>query len=135
MMGLLLSPQMSLAACNWEKDIVKTDKGYLYPSDCHGEVGKVFKSNILRKEQIKELNGQIKDIEASKEKLSKSIELKDLALIKADEMSMRWREESYNQHERLLKQKRLSETNNWIYFIGGFLAASASVYAAGQIIK
>jgi len=133
MMGLLLDPTMVLAACDWNKDIIKTEKGYIYPAKCHDEVGKTYKTNILREKEIKQLKGQIVDLESSKKKLSKSIELKDLALVKADTMSMRWREESYNQHERLLRQQKLSRTNNWLYFLGGFAAASLSVYAAGQL--
>lgn len=135
MMGLLLSPQTVSAACNWNTDIKKTEDGFVYPADCHGEVGVIYKTNKLREQEIVQLKGQIEDLEVSKQKLTKSLELKDLALVKADEMSIRWREESYNQHERLLRHDRLSSTNRWVSFTLGFLAASLSVYAAGQLVR
>lgn len=132
MMALFLNPTVGLAACNW-KDIKKANNGYLYPDECHRAVGIIKETNGLREKEIVQLKDQVEDLEASKLKLTKSIELKDLALDKADMQVMRWREESYRQHERLLKHDRLSRQNTWIYIGLGFLAASVSVYAAGQL--
>jgi len=67
------------------------------------------------------------------DRLSKSITLKDLALDKADQRMMNWRDESYNQHERLLKQQKLAKYNDWLYFGGGIGLTILSVWAAGQI--
>lgn len=129
---LLIFNQTAMANCNW-KNIKEVDSGYLYPNECHRAVGILKKTKELQEEESKELKNQIEDLKSSKFKLSESLEIKDLALQKADQEAMRWREESYKQHERLLKHDRLSSRNNWIYVGVGFLAASLSVYAASQL--
>lgn len=110
---ILLIPIILLSlACNWKTDVKKVEGGYLFTDRCYQQVGKLRISN---------------------DKLFKSIELKDLALEKSDEVIMKWRDEAYNQHDRLLKQKRLDSWNNWLYFIGGVGLTSLAVWGAGQL--
>ena len=117
----------AMSACDW-KSVRKEGSNYVYSVECHKEVGKIKnkkesleKANVERKKQV--------------EKLTKTVELKDLALEKADERSANWRKESYNQHDRLLKQKELSRYNDWWYFGGGIGLSILSIWAAGQIKK
>ena len=98
-------------ACDWS-DIKKTENGYLYPVECHTKVGKLVQNE---------------------KKLLKAIDLKDLALQKADERIVVWRNETYNQHDRLLKQQKYNDFTNWMYFGGGIAVTILSVWAAGQL--
>lgn len=133
--------QVALANCNWKEDIKKNlDGSYIYSKECHIEVGVIGKVLDTTKQALEEskkesveLRAEVKELEESKTKLIKSIELKDLALSKADDIAMRWRDETYNQHDRLLRQQKLSKTNNWLFFGGGILAGFLSVWAAGQL--
>ena len=110
-------PLNAATPCQWDS-IVKIEGGYLYPKECHIEVGKTLKENDLRKEQ--------------NEKLNKSIELKDLAIQKADERADIWQENSYKQYDRLQTQDRLAKYENWILFGGGFFMGIASAYVGGK---
>ena len=140
-MVVLLLNQTALAACNWKTGIKELPNGnYSYSRECHGEVGiigKALKNTKealeARKEETVALREQISELETISEKTGKALELKDLALNKSDEIALKWRDETYNQHTRLLKQQSLSRTNRWIYFGGGILAGFLSVWAAGQL--
>lgn len=124
-MGLLANPAIS---CDWSKDVRKEGSNYVYTTDCHIEVGKTIKA----KEELEKANSER---QAQVEKLGKAIELKDLALDRADQRIMNWRDEAYNQHERLLKQEKLAKYNDWLWFGGGVGLTILSVWAAGQLRK
>jgi len=124
MIGLLTNSAIS---CDWST-IKKQDSEYVYSADCHKEVGKL----VGKVEKLERAN-----LERQKEaeSLNKAIELKDLALNKADERIMNWRNETYNQHERLLRQEKLAKYNDWLYFGGGVGLTILSVWASGQLRK
>jgi len=113
-------------ACNWKTDIQKQGSKFLYTASCHKLVGDTVK-------KARELEKAEAERQVQVDRLSKSITLKDLALDKADQRMMNWRDESYNQHERLLKQQKLAKYNDWLYFGGGIGLTILSVWAAGQI--
>ena len=135
--------QTALAACNWSTDIVKVDANtYQYTKECHGEVGvigKALKSTKAaleeRKKESEALRAEINELSAANGNVKKSLELKDLALQKSDEIAIKWKDEAYNQHERLLKQEKLAKKNNWLYFGGGIGLTILSIWAAGQVRK
>jgi hypothetical protein len=106
---------------------------FVYNKDCHLEVGHLVKENSSQKQQLDELKKANDSRTEESAHLRKSIQLKDLALDKADERVSKWREESYNQNDRLLRQDRLSGYTNWFYFGGGVAIAILSVFAAGQL--
>lgn len=124
LLSFLLLSNFTLA-CDWSK-IQKHGDKYLYPKSCHIEFGKTLV-------QVKELKLANEERKKQAEKLEKTIQLKDLALDTADMRTMRWRDESYNQHEKLLRYQRLSRKSNWLYVAGGFGLAILSVWAAGQL--
>ena len=66
-------------------------------------------------------------------RLYKGLELKDLALTKADERVMLWRNESYEQYERLQKEIERSKKNDMIWFALGIVVTGAAVWGAGQL--
>ena len=124
-MVLLSSPSF---ACNWKTDIQRQGSSYVYTTSCHKLVGETVKkarelerANLERQQQAK--------------KLTKTIELKDLALDKADLRIRNWRDETYNQHDRLLRQQKLAKYNDWLYFGSGVALTVLSVWAAGQISR
>ncbi|HLD91721.1 MAG TPA: hypothetical protein VI911_12040 [Patescibacteria group bacterium] len=109
-----------LAECQWSA-IVETKDGFLYPKNCHLKVGKLVEESKLREQQVQELN--------------KSIELKDLTIKIADERIKNWRDTSYELEERVMKQKRWSTYNDYLYFGGGVVLTILSGWAIGQAAK
>jgi len=127
MLMVSLVSHSALASCNFNTDIVKVDTNtYHYTKECHIEVGKIKNTKEELEKAVDERKKQV-------EKLNESIKLKDLALDVADKRIMNWRDESYKQHERLIKQQQLSKYNDWLYFGGGIALTVLSVWAAGQI--
>jgi len=121
---VLLSSQS--LACNWNTDIQAQGSKFLYTASCHKLVGDTVK-------KARELEKAYTELDKKSKKLGESITLKDLALDKSDQRMMKWRDESYNQHDRLLKQKKLAKYNDWLYFSGGIGLTVLSVWAAGQL--
>jgi hypothetical protein len=109
----------AMAECKWAEGIKKEADGYLYSPECHARVGVVVKDND--------------DLKVEVTNLRKSIELKDLALVKADERVMLWRNESYEQFERLQKQSELANRNQYLWFALGIVVTGAAVWGAGQL--
>lgn len=117
-----MNPALS---CDWST-IKKQGSEYIYTADCHKEVGKL----VVKVEELEKANSERQKESA---KMIEAIKLKDLALDKADERIMNWRNEAYNQHERLLRQEKLSKYNDWLYFGGGIGLTILSAWAVGQL--
>lgn len=107
------------AECKWADGVKKVESGFLYSNDCHGRVGILIKD--LEDREIEVVN------------LRKGLELKDLALQKSDERIMLWRDESYEQFERLQKQSELTSRNQYLWFALGVIFTGAAVWSAGQL--
>lgn len=116
---LSLSFQIN-AKCDWST-IKTTDQGYLYSKECHIEVGKIVEEVELRKKQVEELN--------------KTITFKDLAMTKADERIVLWRDTSFELEERIVKQRKWSAYNDYLWFGGGIAVTILSGWAMGQVSK
>ena len=119
LVGSMLFSNIAFADCKWATDVKKVSDGYLYTEECHGRVGVV----------VKDLEDREKEVTS----LRKTIEFKDLALVKADERVMLWRDESYEQFDRLQKQTALSRKNDMLWFVLGIVFTGAAVYGAGQL--
>lgn len=140
---VLLVSQNATAACDWSTGIKELPNGnYSYSRECHGEVGvigKALKSTRealeARKEESEALRAEVTELSTANTKVKKSLELKDLALDRADTIALKWRDETYNQHERLLRQEKLAQSKSWLYFGGGIGLTILSVWAAGQISR
>ena len=109
---------ITMADCKWA-DIKKIDNGYLYTESCHGRVGVLIKD--LEDREIEVVN------------LRKGLELKDLALQKADERIILWRNESYEQFERLQKQSELASRNQYLWLVLGIVVTGTAVWGVGQL--
>lgn len=107
------------ADCNWQTDVVQEGDKFIYTASCHNKVGLMV--------------DDLKDYELQVTELRKTIEYKDLVIQKADERIDLWREQTYNQHDRLQKAYNWQATENKWYFISGFAVAILSVWASGQL--
>jgi len=121
----LISTQ-SFASCNWETDIKKLGGSYVYTEGCFLESGRLVNKN-------KELQSAIAEYKKEAESLGKTIEFKDLAIAKSEERVNNFREESYNQYDRLLKQEKMSRANDYLYFGAGIIVTALAVWGAGQL--
>lgn len=115
----MLSSSSAFAECKWATGIKKTEGGYLYSDECHGRVGLLVKD-------MDDLNKEV-------ESLRKTIDLKNLALDKADERVMLWRKESYEQFQYLQAQQELARKNETLWFVLGIVVTGAAVWGAGQL--
>jgi hypothetical protein len=123
-MSLILSASVFLsstafAECKWATGVTKVEQGYLYTPECHARVGTTVKD--------------LEDRETEVAALRKTIELKDLVITKADERTVLWRNESYEQYDRLMKQQELSRKNETLWFVLGIVVTGAAVWGAGQL--
>ena len=118
LISLLLIPNLALA-CNFNTDIQKEGDKYLYTVSCHKQVGKMYMDNKSLKKELDLAN------EAYKQR---TIEIQ-----KADEQMRLWRDESYEQHQRLLNVKSASDTEKWLWFGLGVVVMGAAVHGAGQL--
>lgn len=109
----------ALADCEWSTGIKQVEGGYLYSNDCHGRVGVLVKDLEDRESEVKALR--------------EGLRLKDLALDVADKRTMLWREESYEQFDRLQKQIESSKKNDTLWFVLGIVVTGAAVWGAGQL--
>ncbi len=118
-LALSMLSSTAFAECKWATGVTKIEGGYFYSNECHGRVGMLVKD--------------LEDRETEVAALRKTIELKDLVITKADERTILWRNESYEQFDRLQKQASLSRKNETLWFILGIVVTSAAVYGAGQL--
>jgi hypothetical protein len=117
---VILSTSAAHAAdCTWTLGVKKTEGGYLYTDACHNRVGLTLKDNDDYKIEV--------------EALRKTIDIQKLVIDKADERTILWRNESYEQFDRLQKQASMNEYQKTLWFILGVVVTSAAVYGAGQL--
>lgn len=105
--------------CKWADGTKKVEGGYLYTNDCHARVGLTLRDNDDLKIEVQELR--------------KTIDVQKLVIEKADERTILWRNESYEQFDRLQKQASMNEYQKTLWFVLGIVVTSAAVYGAGQL--
>lgn len=106
-------------ACNFNTDIKKQDGLYLYTVSCHKEVGKMYMDN-------KDLLKENEQLEKAYKNLKEDIRL-------SDKQMRLWRDETYEQHKRLMNVKNASDNEKWLWFGIGVLVMGGAVYGAGQL--
>jgi hypothetical protein len=119
---ILSLPAQSFAACDFANDIKAMPDGtYSYTRDCHVEVGKRVKRLALVEQQVVELE--------------KTIELKDLALVKQKERADLWMDTSFKMNDKLQAYEAASSKSDWVHFGLGVAVTVLSVWAAGQLVQ
>jgi hypothetical protein len=117
----MLGSQVAMADCDFSTGVQSSGTGYLYTKECHKKVGKLVEDADKREKQV--------------EHLEKALDLKDLALNKADERNGLLRESLYKVEDRVNTMEKLQESNKVLYFIGGVLFTGLAVWSAGQLRK
>jgi hypothetical protein len=117
---LSLASQSAFAECNWARDIKKNADGTrTYTEECHILVGKTVEELDIRREQV--------------ETLKKTVELKDLAIIKLEERNQLWMDTSIKMNDRLNSYESMKSTNQLLMFGAGVVSTVLAVWAAGQL--
>ena len=114
-------PNIVFGACDWSTIKPMVNGDYEYSTECHILVGKMVQDAKVKDTQVQDL--------------SKAIELKDLALSKADERVMLWRNISQDEQDRLQKMNSMTKTDNFLYFGLGVLSALGAGFMAARLIK
>jgi hypothetical protein len=120
MIVVLLLTMDKTKACDWSS-IEKQGDRFVYSKDCHLAVGTMVKNEKIQAERVDLLN--------------KSLELKDLALDKADQRINNWRTEAYKQNEKLLDIQRKTKYNDYMVFGLGVVTAILTGYVFNQATK
>lgn len=121
LMIVLALPLQAMADCDFTEGagVKKVDGGYLYSKECHIAVGQMKYDLGVAQNQITLLN--------------KSLELKDLAITKADQRVDLWQTSTFKLEDRINTIDQMRSTNNWMYFGLGVLTVFVAGYAASQV--
>jgi hypothetical protein len=107
------------AECDFKTGITPTDHGtYEYTKECHVAVGQLRQNYLIDEQKIADLN--------------KALDLKDLAITKANQRADLWMDTSFKLEDRVMTIDKMESTNKWIYFGLGVLTTFAAAYAARQ---
>lgn len=109
---------VAFADCDYSK-IQKVEGGYLYTKDLHLCVGEMKQDLEISQKQ--------------NEKLVKALDLKDLALTKADQRTELWMNTAFKLEDRVNTLDEMRKTNQWLYFGLGIATMFVATYAASQL--
>lgn len=118
---ICVSVNSAWAECDFSLGVKSLPNGnYEYSKDCHVRVGQLVQSNDTKDRQIVDLN--------------QAIQLKDLAIKRADERTALWMDTSFKLEERLNKVHDLQSRNQWLFFSLGVVTTALSVFVATKAI-
>jgi hypothetical protein len=117
-LAISLFSSLSFAECDFSTGITKTDQGFLYNKECHLAVGQMKYDLGISREQVS--------------LLTKSLDLKDLALTKADQRADLWQATAFKIEDRINTIDSIRSTNNWMYFGLGVVTVFIAGYVASQ---
>lgn len=121
--ALVISCLLSVSAmadCDFKTGITKNDNGtYTYTRECHIKVGELRQDLDIANEQNL--------------KFTKALELKDLALNKADQRADMWQQTAFKLEDRITTIDNMRTSNQWIMFGVGVATMFAASYAASQL--
>lgn len=119
-MIFLVIRSSALANCNWDTGVQKIDAThYSYSLDCHLAVDVLYKQNILKDQQIVDLN--------------KAFTLKDLALQESEKRADMWQATSLKLTDEINKYESLRKSSEIEYYAAGILTVAISAWAIGQV--
>lgn len=122
MMLILSLSNIAFADCDWSKGITKLPDGnYEYSLACHLAVGQMVQDDKIKDQQIT--------------KLTQAIQLKDLALVQADDRTQSWMNASDKLTDRMTKIDSDKKENEFIYFGLGILATIGTGFAIARLTK
>lgn len=114
-----IMPLSAFADCDYSK-ITKNDNGtYTYTRELHLCVGQMKQDlDIATKQNLK---------------FTKALELKDLALTKADQRADMWQQTAFKLEDRITTIDGMRTSNQWLMFGFGMVTMFAASYAASQL--
>lgn len=116
---VLVFSASAFADCDYSK-IVKNDNGtYTYTRELHLCVGQMKQDLEIATEQNL--------------KFTKALELKDLALTKADQRTDMWQQTAFKLEDRITTIDGMRTSNQWLMFGFGMVTMLAASYAASQL--
>ena len=122
LLAVCMFANTAFADCDFSKGITKLPDGnYEYTKECHVHVGELVQDNDVKTQQV--------------DKLNKALDLKDLAITKADQRTQLWMDTSLKLEDNIQKMDSLSKKNEWLYFGLGVLTTFAAGYAAAQLTR
>lgn len=120
LMLLTFVSNVALADCDFSTGITPgPNKTFVYSEECHLKVGQLVQQNTT-------LLAQVGD-------LTKAIDLKDLALTKADQRTQLWMDTNDKLQDRLSKIDEVYRHNELLYYGLGVLTVFVAAYAVHQI--
>jgi hypothetical protein len=115
-----LLPFSAMADCDFKTGITKNENGtYTYTRECHIKVGELRQDLDIANEQNL--------------KFTKALELKDLAINKADQRADMWQQTAFKLEDRITTIDNMRTSNQWIMFGVGVATMFAASYAASQL--
>lgn len=119
---LCFASNLAFAECDFSTGITPLGDGtFKYSGECHRKVGQLQQENKTKDAQLADL--------------TKAIELKDLAISKADQRTQLWMDTSYKLEDRLNKIDELRSKNEVLYFALGVVFTGAAVWGASQLVR
>jgi hypothetical protein len=117
---ILVFSTSAFADCDYSK-IIKNDNGtYTYTRELHLCVGQMKQDLDIANEQNL--------------KFTKALELKDLALTKADQRADMWQQTAFKLEDRISTIDGYRTSNQWLMFGFGMATMFAASYAASQLV-
>jgi len=109
------------ADCDFSKGITPgPNHTFIYSEECHQKVGQLIQDNATKDKQIADY--------------VQAINLKDLAITKADSRTQLWMDTSDKLTDRLTKVDELQKKNDWLYFGLGVLSTVAVGFMTARLI-
>lgn len=122
LLTVLLFSTQAFAECDFKTGITPNDNGtYTYTKECHVKVGEMKQDLEIAQEQ--------------NVKLTKALDLKDLAITKADQRADLWMNTTYKLEDRINTIDNMRQTNQWVAFGLGVVTMFAASYAASQLVR
>jgi len=110
----------ALADCDWTKIKENADGTYTYSKELNLCEGKLVQDTKIKDQQLQDL--------------SKSVNLKDLALKDSDTRATNWSETSRQLEERLQKVDSSQKSSEYLSFGLGVFFTILSVYGASKLV-
>lgn len=121
MISILIFSNFAHADCDFSIGISPLPDGrFAYSKDCHLKVGELVQSEATKDKQIADL--------------TQAIQLKDLAIDKADQRVHLWMDTSFKLEDDLGKVQNLQSGNNHLWFGLGVAATVLSIFVAAKAI-
>jgi hypothetical protein len=117
--ALSLFANVAFADCDYSKIVKNQDGTYTYSKELHICVG--------------QMRQDLESVTAQLGEYKKAIELKDLALTKANENADIWMNASFKLQDRMSAIDDLKSKNQTLMFVAGVIFTSLAVWGAGHL--